>query len=111
MTKRSKTSEPQTADNAMSNLTTPGDLSTTGPTPAQESPAPREARENTKQATLIAMLRADTGASIPDIMEATGWRSHTVRGAMSGTLKQKLGLDVTSVKVDDRGRVYRLPQS
>ena len=73
------------------------------------APKARTPREGTKQATLIAMLRAPDGATIEDIMAATGWQSHTVRGAMAGTLKKKLGLEVTSEKVEGRGRVYRLP--
>lgn len=78
--------------------------------PAEASaPKPRNPREGTKQATLIAMLRAPEGATIAEIMDATGWQSHTVRGAMSGALKKKLGLEVTSEKVEDRGRVYKLP--
>jgi len=55
------------------------------------------------------MLRSPDGATIDEIMAATGWQPHTVRGAMSGALKKKLGLEVTSEKVEDRGRVYRLP--
>ena len=55
------------------------------------------------------MLRAKDGATIGEIVAATGWQPHTVRGAMSGALKKKLGLEVTSEKVDGRGRVYRLP--
>ncbi|AHD01972.1 DUF3489 domain-containing protein [Leisingera methylohalidivorans] len=73
------------------------------------APKTRTPREGTKQATLIAMLRAPDGATIAEIMAATGWQSHTVRGAMSGALKKKLGLEVTSEKVEGRGRVYRLP--
>lgn len=73
------------------------------------APKTRTPREGTKQATLIAMLRAPGGATIAEIMTATGWQSHTVRGAMSGALKKKLGLEVTSEKVEDRGRVYKLP--
>jgi len=69
----------------------------------------RTPREGTKQATLIAMLRAPNGATIEEIMAATGWQSHTVRGAMAGALKKKLGLEVTSEKIEDRGRVYKLP--
>ncbi|WP_423206977.1 DUF3489 domain-containing protein [Paracoccus yeei] len=77
---------------------------------AAPEPAPktRTPREGTKQATLIAMLRAPDGATIEEIMAATGWQSHTVRGAMAGTLKKKLGLEVTSEKVEERGRVYRV---
>ena len=59
--------------------------------------------------TLISMLRAPDGATIEEIMTATGWQSHTVRGAMAGALKKKLGLEVSSEKDDTRGRVYRLP--
>jgi hypothetical protein len=83
----------------------------TSDTPAEPDAAPkaRTLREGTKQATLIAMLRAPAGATIEEIMAATGWQSHTVRGAMAGALKKKLGLEVTSEKVEGRGRVYRLP--
>lgn len=42
-------------------------------------------------------------------MVATNWASYTIRGAMAGALKKKLGLEVTSEKVEGRGRVYRLP--
>ena len=78
---------------------------------AAEAPGPKVAtpRTATKQATLIAMLRAPDGATIDEIMSATNWQSHTVRGAMAGALKKKLGLVVTSEKNDARGRVYRLP--
>ena len=57
---------------------------------------------------LIAMLRAREGATIGEIAAATGWQTHTVRGAMSGGLKKKLGLVIASEKVEGRGRVYRL---
>ena len=80
-------------------------------TPAEPDPAPkaRTPREGTKQAKLIAMLRAPDGATIEEITVATGWQSHTVRGAMAGALKKRLGLEVTSAKVEGRGRIYRLP--
>jgi hypothetical protein len=55
------------------------------------------------------MMRAPEGANIEEITTATGWQSHTVRGAMGGALKKKLRLEVTSEKVEGRGRVYRLP--
>ncbi|WP_238365482.1 DUF3489 domain-containing protein [Mesobacterium pallidum] len=79
------------------------------PTEPAAAPKARTPREGTKQATLIAMLRAPDGATIEEIMAATGWQSHTVRGAMAGALKKKLGLEVTSEKVENRGRVYKLP--
>ena len=70
---------------------------------------PLRSRIGTKQDTLIAMLRAPEGATIEEIAAATGWLSHTVRGLMSGALKKKLGLTITSEMVDGRGRVYKLP--
>lgn len=76
---------------------------------AETLAAPVQRRKGTKQATLIAMLQAPDGATIEEIMAATGWQSHTVRGAMAGALKKKLGLEVSSEKVEGRGRVYRLP--
>ena len=66
-------------------------------------------RAGTKQAMLIAMLQAPEGATMEEITNATGWLPHTARGAMSGALRKKLGLIVTSEKDVLRGRVYRLP--
>jgi hypothetical protein len=78
-----------------------------GPT-TKPKRAPRRKREGTKQATLIDMLRRKQGATIAQIAEATGWRNHTIRGAISGALKKKLGLDVTSEKTEDGPRIYRI---
>jgi hypothetical protein len=81
------------------------------PTPvryAEAAQSMRTPRAGTKQAALIAMLRAPDGATIQEITAATGWQAHTVRGAIAGALKKKLGLDVTSEKVEGRGRVYRI---
>ena len=61
-------------------------------------------REGTKQAQLVAMLRRAKGATIAEAAEATGWRPHTVRGALAGALKKRLGLIVASEKVEGRGR-------
>lgn len=54
------------------------------------------------------MLRSPDGATIAEIAAATGWQTHTVRGAIAGALKKKLGLDVVSEKIESRGRVYRI---
>ena len=68
----------------------------------------RPLRENTKQAALIAMLRAPEGVTLAEIVAATGWQKHTARGAMSGALKKRLGLTITSEQEPERGRVYRI---
>ncbi len=67
-------------------------------------------RAASKQAKLIEMLKRPEGATIDEIVKALTWQSHTVRGAMSGALKKKLGLKVESGKVDGRGRVYRIAE-
>ena len=76
---------------------------------ATPEPNERKVRTGTKQAMLIEMLRAPEGATIDEIVAATGWQKHTVRGAIAGALEKKLGLEVTSEKVEGRGRVYKLP--
>ena len=65
-------------------------------------------RSGTKQAALIDMLRRAKGATIAQIVESTGWQKHTVRGAISGALKKKLGLTVASEKPEGGERVYRI---
>ncbi len=70
-------------------------------------------RPGTKQALLIDLLKRKKGATIAEIVAATGWQPHSVRGAISGTLKKKLGLAVTSEKPGNGPRRYRIvaPQS
>ena len=65
-------------------------------------------RSGTKQAKLIAMLQRPRGASIAEIAEALAWQTHTVRGAIAGALKKKLGFTVLSETDERRGRVYRI---
>ena len=60
-----------------------------------------------KIGALVELLRRADGASIADMMAATGWQAHSVRGAMSGSIKKALGLEIVSTKTDDR-RVYRI---
>jgi len=74
---------------------------------ASRTAAPRS-RDNSKQAQLIAMLRRAKGATIDEIVKALDWQPHTVRGAIAGALKKKLGLTIVSEKSEPRGRVYRI---
>ena len=77
---------------------------------AEAAPAvtPPRRRSGTKQEAVIAMLRAEGGATIDEIMAATNWAGHTTRGFLSGALKKKLGLTITSEKVEGRGRCYMI---
>lgn len=65
-------------------------------------------RESSKQAEVIRMLQRPEGATIAQICEATGWQAHTVRGTFAGALKKKLGLTITSDKVQGGDRIYRV---
>ncbi len=81
------------------------------PSKSPDAPASapqRKARADSKQAQLIEMLKRPKGVTIEEITAAFGWQAHTVRGAFAGALKKKLGLTVTSEKIEGRGRVYRL---
>ena len=87
-------------------------------TPAPDSPpepeaadAPAPAAKATepkgKLGALIALLKRPEGATIETMVAATGWQAHSVRGAMSGALKKKLGLTISSEKTEG-GRTYRI---
>jgi hypothetical protein len=65
------------------------------------------ARENSKTAKVIALLRQPEGATLKALMRATGWQNHSVRGFISGQLKKKLGLKVRSSKRQGE-RIYSL---
>jgi hypothetical protein len=56
---------------------------------------------------VIALLRRPDGAGIGELMATTGWQAHSVRGAIAGALKKKLGLTVLSEKTET-GRTYRI---
>jgi hypothetical protein len=62
---------------------------------------------DSKQARLITMLRASSGATVAAMMTATEWQQHSVRGFLAGVIRKKLGLNLVSEESDD-GRVYRI---
>ena len=74
----------------------------------RETPATAKRLNGKQEAKLIAMLQAKDGATVEEIAKAFGWQNHTVRGALFGAVKKKLGLDILSEKVEGRGRVYRI---
>ena len=78
------------------------------PTLSPDTVAAIPGHAGTKQAAIIAMLQRPEGATIAEIVAATGWQAHSARGMISGALKKKLGLPVTSEKVDGRGTVHKV---
>ncbi len=65
-------------------------------------------RQNSKTNTLIALLKRKQGVSIPEMMHATGWQSHSIRGFMAGTLKKKFGHTASSTKSKFGERRYHV---
>lgn len=65
-------------------------------------------RAGSKGAQVLCLLRRDGGASIEEMMAASGWQAHSVRGFLSGALKKKLGLEVTSSRDESGNRRYRV---
>ena len=69
-------------------------------TATADKPTPRA---GTKQAQMIELLKRPEGATVEQIAEATGWQHHTIRGAISGALKKKLGLTVEVTRTREVG--------
>lgn len=77
------------------------------PKPKSAKPA-KEKKADTKLQVVINLLKRSEGATVADIMKATGWLKHTVRGCFSGALKKKHGYEITSEKPEDGDRVYKI---
>ena len=65
-------------------------------------------RTGTKLHSVIELLSRPEGATIADIMKATYWQQHTVRGTLAGALKKRLGLTIESEKPEGKERTYRI---
>jgi hypothetical protein len=63
-------------------------------------------REGSRKAEILALLQRSGGATLADLMKATGWQAHSVRGFLSGTICKKLGLKLSSAKNEAGERVY-----
>jgi hypothetical protein len=81
--------------------------------PAAHAKTPSKADEPkvaraTKQERVLTLLSQSEGASIEEMMQATDWQQHSVRGFLAGTVKKKLGFSLTSLKPDGGVRRYRI---
>ena len=76
--------------------------------PPKPSQKPAPAREGTKTANVLTLLKRPGGATAKELMKATGWQAHSVRGFLSGTLGKKMGLAVESTKREDGERQYKI---
>ena len=64
------------------------------------------ARDGSKTAAILEMLKRASGASAQELLKMTGWQPHSLRGFLSGTVGKKLGLTVVSTKGEDGERSY-----
>ena len=71
-----------------------------------EGGTPAAGATGSKAAAVISLLNRDGGATLEQMMEATGWQKHSVRGFMAGALKKRHGVAVQSAKIDGV-RTYR----
>ena len=79
-------------------------------TPAKKAPKGAKkanvAREGSKTSKILDLLKRPGGVTGKELMKATGWQPHSVRGYLSGTIGKKMGLTVTSTKAEDGERTY-----
>lgn len=79
--------------------------------PAKKTPKAakeKSTRDGSKAAQVLDLLKRPEGATLAELMKTTGWQAHSVRGFLSGTVSKKLGLTVTSTKIEDGERTYSI---
>jgi Protein of unknown function (DUF3489) len=81
---------------------------TVGKAVPKRTSKPAQARDGSKKATVLALLQRKGGATLGQIMAATEWQAHSVRGFISGAVGKNMGLTVNSAKRQDGERVYSI---
>jgi len=77
-----------------------------GATLAKSQKKTAGARTGSKTAKVLDLLKRSGGASLKELMKATGWQAHSVRGFLSGAVGKKRGMTVTTTKSADDERRY-----
>jgi uncharacterized protein DUF3489 len=77
-------------------------------TSATQKPKPMARGKSTKTAKILRLLQRPEGASLNELTQATKWQAHSVRGFLSGTVKRKMHLKLTTLKRPDGERAYRI---
>jgi hypothetical protein len=78
------------------------------PSAAKSAQLEKGVRDGNKTTKVLDLLKRSGGATAQELMRATGWQPHSVRGFLSGTVAKKMGLAVTSTKTDDGERSYSI---
>jgi hypothetical protein len=76
---------------------------------AEKAPKANGSREGSKTAIVLGLLKRAGGATSKELMQATGWQPHSVRGFLSGTIGKKMGLHIASTKGENGERSYSIP--
>ena len=84
----------------------PATKATASKKPARAAKKAGAARDGSKTAKVLDFLKRSDGATLKELMKATGWQAHSVRGFLSGTVGKKMGLAVTSAKGEAGERTY-----
>jgi hypothetical protein len=66
-------------------------------------------RSDSKAVKVLELLKRANGATLPEMIKATGWQIHSIRGFLSGIVKKRLGLKLTSEKAEGKDRRYKIP--
>ena len=84
---------------------------TAGKSPKGRKPAAAKEtskRTESKTSQIITLLKRTGGATTAELLKVTGWQAHSLRGFLSGTLRKKMELELTSTKAEDGERSYSL---
>lgn len=84
----------------------PATKSKTSKKPPKAAKKTGVARDGSKAAKVPDLLTRPDGVTLKELMKATGWQAHSVRGFLSGTVGKKMGLAVTSTKGEAGERTY-----
>ena len=80
-------------------------------TPARKATRTKKAataRRGSKTAKILGLLKRPGGALLKELMKATGWQPHSIRGFLSGTLRKKMGIPFESFRSTDGERAYQV---
>jgi hypothetical protein len=68
------------------------------------------APKTSKKTAVLELLRRPNGVTLDELMAATGWQAHSVRGFLSGTVRKKMGLEPERFRREDKSQAYRIAQ-